>query len=404
MSDNDLSVLIIDFEQSLCESGQFMERITINPNLIRWAMDRSGLTVQDLQGKFPRIEAWISGELFPTMRQLEAFAARTRTALGLLFLNQPPEDILPIPDFRTVADSELQRPSPDLLETVHSMQRRQDWMHQFLADEGKETLPYIGSATITDNPVEVAKSIRKRLDLADGWAQQEGTWSGALRSLRLAVEEKADVMIVINGVVGNNTHRKLEVDEFRGFVLVDVLAPLIFINNNDAKAAQMFTMAHELAHLWLGREGVFNFEDMLPADNEVERFCNTVAAEFLVPSQGLSNSWLDAKANDEPFQYLARQFKVSPLVAARRALDLKLIDRDSFFAFYEEYQQDMRRQQGNRGGGGNFWNNQNVRIGDYFGSAVVQATKEGRLLYRDAYQLTGLHGKTFDHYAAQLGY
>jgi Zn-dependent peptidase ImmA (M78 family) len=381
-----------------------MERITVNPNLIRWAIDRSGLTVQDLQEKFPKIEDWISGELFPTMRQLEGFAVKTRTALGLLFLNQPPEDVLPIPDFRTVADAELRRPSPDLLETVHSMQRRQEWMRQFLAEEGSDALPFIGNTTLNDDPLQVARGIRNKLELGDGWAGKERTWSSALRLLRLAVEDKANTMVVINGIVGNNTHRKLDVEEFRGFVLVDDLAPLIFVNNNDAKAAQMFTIAHELAHLWLGREGVFNFENMQPMDNEVEQFCNKVAAEFLVPSQELSECWQDASSNNDPFKSIARQFKVSPLVAARRSLDLNLIDKAGFFAFYEEYQSDERRLKVNHKGRGNFWNNQNVRIGDYFGSAVVQATKEGRLLYRDAYQLTGLHGKTFDHYAAQLGY
>ncbi len=380
-----------------------MERIAVNPTLIRWAIERSGLSVQDLQGKFPKIEAWASGEVFPTMRQLETFAARTRTALGYFFLKQPPEDSLPIPDFRTVDDSELRRPSPDLLETVHTMQRRQEWMHQFLAEEGQASLAHIASASLQDDPLTIATHIRETLELAEGWAHREGTWGSALRSLRLATEEKAGVMVVINGVVGNNSYRKLDVHEFRGFVLIDDLAPLIFINNDDAKAAQMFTMAHELAHLWLGREGVFNFEDMQPADNDVERFCNTVAAEFLIPSQELRDCWQDAKSENEPFQYLARRFKVSPLVAARRALDLGLISRNGFFSFYEEYQTDERRLRTSRKGGGNFWNNQNVRVGDYFGSAVVQATKEGRLLYRDAYQLTGLHGRTFDHYAAQLG-
>jgi len=381
-----------------------MERIAVNPKLILWAIDRSGLTVQDLQIKFPKIEGWISEEIRPTMRQLEDLATKTRTALGYFFLKHPPKDVLPIPDFRTVDDAELHRPSPDLLETVHTMQRRQEWMHQFLAEEGQSPLPFIRSVSLKDDPPTVAAEIRETLELADGWAHKERTWSDALRSLRLAIEEKAGTIVVINGVVGNNTHRKLDVSEFRGFILVDDLAPLIFINNDDAKAAQMFTMAHELGNPWLGREGVFNFDDMQPANNEVERFCNTVAAEFLVSSQELRDCWQNAQSDSEPYQYLARRFKVSPLVAARRALDLKLIGKTDFFAFYEAYQNDERRRQKTRKGGGDFWNNQNVRIGDYFGSAIVQATKEGRLLYREAYQLTGLHGKTFDHYAAQLGF
>lgn len=381
-----------------------MERIAVNPTLIRWALERSGLTVRDLQNRFPKIEAWERGEVSPTMRQLETFATKTRTALGYFFLKQPPKDELPIPDFRTLGDAELHRPSPDLLETVHAMQRRQEWMHHFLIEEGGSRLPFIGSVSLGSKPLAIATSIRDILGLAEGWARKESSWSDALRSLRVTTEEQAGVMVVINGVVGNNTHRKLDVHEFRGFVLVDDLAPLIFINNADAKAAQMFTLAHELAHLWLGQEGVFGFENMQPADNAIERFCDSVAAEFLIPSQELAECWQDTSNYHEPFQYLARRFKVSPLVAARRALDLRFIKRKEFFLFYEAYQKDERRIKRNRAGGGDFWNNQNVRVGELFGSAVVQATKEGRLLFREAYQLTGLHGKTFDKYAARLGF
>ena len=216
--------------------------------------------------------------------------------------------------------------------------------------------------------------------------------------------EGAGILIVVNGVVGNNVHRKLKPDEFRGFVLCDAHAPLVFINGADFRAAQMFTLAHELAHVWSGQDGVSNYEALQPPRDRVERWCNAVAAEFLIPARELSQCWGSAQGAEEPYQYLAGRFKVSTVVAARRVLDLGLATREDFFDFWRSYQEDERRRRARASTGGNFWNTQNVRIGQRFGAAVVRAAREGRLLYREAYQLTGLYGRTFDRFAETLGF
>jgi Zn-dependent peptidase ImmA (M78 family) len=323
--------------------------------------------------------------------------------LGYFFLPAPPEDILPIPDFRTVRDAAVTRPSPDLLETVEAMQQRQVWMREFLIEERESELGFVNSTSLQANPSDVAAAMRHVLGVDDGWAGLESSWSGALVQLRRRAEAKG-VLIVVNGVVGNNPHRKLRVSEFRGFALCDGYAPLVFINGTDGKAAQMFTLVHELAHLWIGRGGVSNFENLQPTETDVELFCNKVAAEFLIPEVELRAIWSDAETTDDPYGYLAGRFKVSPLVVARRALDLRLIDRGHFFSFYNHYLEESRlRGERAEAAGGNFWNTQNVRIGDRFGAAVVRAAKEGRLLFRDAYRLTGLSGTTFDRYAELLG-
>jgi Zn-dependent peptidase ImmA (M78 family) len=216
--------------------------------------------------------------------------------------------------------------------------------------------------------------------------------------------EAAGVLITINGVVGNNVYRKLSADEFRGFALVDSHAPLVFINGTDFKGAQMFTFIHELAHIWLGQEGVSNFDALHPAPAQIELWCNAVAAEFLVPAREVREAWPAAQRMEEPYQYLAGRFKVSTIVAARRVLDLGLATRDEFMSFYRFYRDDERRKAARSATGGNFWANQNVRVGQRFGSAVVVAAREGRLLYREAYQLTGLSGSTFDRFAETLGF
>ncbi len=379
-----------------------MGKVAVKSDLISWARERSGVTSRALLKRFPKFRQWERGEAQPTLRQLEALAKTTSTPLGYFFLSEPPEDRLPIPDFRTLPGAQPRRPSPNLLETIQTMQQRQGWMRDFLIEQGQEPFAFVGSVRMQDDPDEVAAKIRDALHLPNDWARREPTWTEALRTLREAAEG-AGILVVINGVVGNNNRRKLDRDEFQGLVLSDEYAPLIFINGADFKAAQMFTLAHELAHLWLGRGGVFNFEEMQPANNEVELFCNRAAAEFLVPAAELRAVWREAQADEEPFQFLARHFKVSPIVAARRALDLQLLSRREFFDFYREYQADERRQR-RTSSGGDFYATQGARIGERFANAVIRAVKEGRLLYRDAYRLTGLHGKTFDRYAVLLGF
>jgi Zn-dependent peptidase ImmA (M78 family)/transcriptional regulator with XRE-family HTH domain len=378
----------------------------LQPSLLVWARQRAGLDQDSLARKMGvKIESVLGWEANGRLRmtQVEKLAHVTYTPVGYLYLDSPPMERLPIPDFRTVGDALVRRPSPDLLETVETMQRRQAWMRDYLIEEGHAPLDFVGRYRIDTPAPAIAADMRVALSLAGGWAESVGTWTEALAQLRQRIETLG-VLIVINGVVGNNTRRKLSTQEFRGFALCDAHAPFIFINGSDAKSAQMFTLAHELAHLWLGQDGVSNLADLQPGSMDVERHCNAVAAEFLIPATELRAIWPQAATHPEPFKHLARRFKVSPIVAARRALDLGLVSREAFFSFHEHYLTEERRRESEREGGGNFWNTQNVRIGQRFGSAVVRAAKEGRLLYRDAYRLTGLSGTTFDRYVETLGF
>ncbi|WP_295881617.1 ImmA/IrrE family metallo-endopeptidase [uncultured Thiohalocapsa sp.] len=348
-----------------------------------------------------RVETWErTGQL--RYRQAERLAKVTRTPFGFLFLPEPPEEPLGIPDFRTVTDAPLAQPSPELIDTVQQMQRRQVWMRDYLMEEGAPPLPFVGSTTLEDPPERIAAGMREVLALRDGWAALAPNWSEALRRFRQRLEA-AGILVFVNGIVGNNTHRPLSVQEFRGFALSDAYAPLIFINGADAKAAQLFTMAHEAAHLWLGAGGVSNLVLLEPAPDPLERLCNAAAAELLVPAELLRSVWPQAQGSAEPYQFLARHFKVSPIVAARRAQDLALISRPEFLQFYQAYEADERRNKARKAGGGDFWNTQNVRLGGRFGAAVARATKEGRLLYREAYRLTGLRGATFEKFAKSVG-
>ena len=380
------------------------ESLLLQPDVLRWARERAELTDNALADKVnlkvERVLEWENSGLI-SIAWAERLADATHTPLGYLFLTFPPDEPLPIRDFRTRTNESPAQPSPNLLETVYAMQRRQDWMREELIDIGAEPLNFVGAHYPNGNYVAVADSMRRSLLFDADWAASSPTWSDALSRLRNHAEN-AGILVVFNGVVGNNTSRKLDPNEFQGFALLDEYAPLIFVNNADFKAAQMFTLAHELAHLFIGEEGLSVFESLLPPEHDVEQICDKIAAEFLVPEADLRVFWQRAVASSEPYQQIARHFKVSRIVAARRALDLDLINRDAFFDFYNEH-----KSQGNRSrqaeDSGNFWNTQRWRIGRRFAETVIRAVRAGRLPYREAYALTGLTGHTFANMPEKMG-
>lgn len=378
-------------------------RVDVKPELLKWACKRVGRSVEELAQlqTFRKLPFWISGKIQPTFKQLEKFAQATYTPFGYFFLPKPPEESVPIPDLRTVGNKYLGSPSPDLLDTIYAMQRRQAWLRETLIECEAEPLDFVGSARAMDDAEAVGREMRRIIGLEDGWAAKVRTWQEAVSELRRAIEQLG-VMAVINGVVGNNTHRKLEVEEFRGFTLCDEYAPLIFVNGADAKSAQMFTLVHELAHVWLGESALTDIGLISRPSQEVESWCDQAAAEFLVPAQELKACWRNVRHDKEPFMTLSRHFKISPIVAGRRAMDLRLVDREMFFVFYQDY--ITRDREGSSStGGGDFYKNQNTRVGELFASQVVFAAKAGLLSFKEAYDLAGLRGGAFQEYARRLG-
>ena len=381
-----------------------MNRIAVSPKVLRWARERAGLAVTDLEAKFPRLSEWEAGTAQPTLKQLEQFAKATRVPFGFLFLPEPPEMPLPFADFRTMDSRRREGISPELIDTIHLMQRRQAWLREERIEAEAEPLDFVGAAALDDDPMAIAGEMRRVVGLDDGWAQRVPTWTAAIGELRNMIEALG-VMAVVNGVVGNSTRRKLDVKEFRGFALSDPYAPLIFVNGADAKSAQMFTLAHELAHLWLGNvgEGLSGFQGLQPGGGRIERFCDQAAAEFLVPEAEIRPAWRDVQHADRPFETLARRFKVSPVVVGRRAMDLSLVAREEFFSFYREHTEREFQKKRRGESGGDFYNNQNTRIGRLFATQLIRAAKEGRVGFKEAYDLTGLKGGTFQEYARKLG-
>lgn len=365
--------------------------VTVRPELLEWARERASLTLPELAQKVGSaakpapVEEWEkTGEL--PLNQLEVLAAKTHVPLGCLFLETPPEEQLPLPDFRTVDGGGVKRPSPELIDTIYACMRRQEWYREYLEDAGADGLDFLGRFTPESDPVEVAADMSTVI----GWTPEERAAEPQLQLVLgrfAAAIEQAGILVMRNGVVGNNTHRPLNPDEFRGFALFDPIAPLIFVNAADAAVAQIFTLAHELAHIWVGQSALDDLTIL--TDQPVERFCNRVAAEVLVPKAEFASEWTGLDQNGEELQRLSRRFRVSRFFLLIRAFEAGFIDRADFEKHYQA-ERDRPFRANTESRGGNFYFTQRSRLGRRFAQAVIRSARSGQTLMRDAYDLLGV--------------
>lgn len=380
-----------------------MTTIAASVTVLRWAAQRARLDDDDLAARFPKWSLWLSGDAQPTFKQLEDFARVTHTAFGYFFLPQPPALALPVPDFRTLRDEALAEPSSDLLDTLYLCQQRQEWYRDHARVHGLPALPFVSSASIHDAPEVVAQNLRETLGMTTEARRQFPTWTDALRQM-IAKAEDAGMMVMVSSVVGSNSHRKLDVSEFRGFALTDDLAPLVFLNGADSKAAQMFTLAHELAHVWLGATGVSDTQAGEVPEQQTERWCNRVAAELLMPIGELRATHQRNVPIPDEIQRLAREFKVSTLVALRRLFDAGFITRASLWQHYREEQERLRTLRERSSTGGDFYRSLGARTSKRFARAIVASTLEGLTSFPDAFRMLGMRKTaTFYEAARELG-
>lgn len=361
-----------------------------NGNIIRWAIERAGFDLQTYIAGNPKIEKWLQGQKAPTLKQLESFSKKVHVPLGYLFLEEPPQESLDFPFFRT-GKNPSRNVSLNTYEMVQTLQERQEWLSGYMKDNDYTPLSFVGRFADNQAYTEIVDDIRNTLGLAPDWASVHRTWEDALRDLSIRIEE-AGIITTFSGYVGYNNNRPIDVDECRGFVLVDEYCPFLFVNTNDAKSAQMFTILHELAHIWIGQSAGFSNDHLLPADDGLEKLCDLVAAEFLVPERLLEEQMAGSSPS---IPMLSRRFKVSPIVIGRRMLDLGYMEKEEFFDFYYTRMRWAKKQIDDQEGRGNFYTTALRRSSPRFTSFVNIATRENALSYRDAYHLMGLKGSTY---------
>lgn len=360
-------------------------RIDIHPDMLVWAYERAGFNRSDAISVFPSLERWLEGRSQPTLKQIEKFAAKFYVPFGYLMLDSPPEEDSIIPMFRRVNQNSLG--SLNVIDAIHQIAYRQEWLSDYLSDNGYSPLAFVSSIKKMDVD-SVVQRIRDLLDTPESWVLQYNSPDDLVRALSSKIEDLR-VSVSFNGVVGNNTHRIISVEDCRGFSLVDRYAPFIFVNNSDAKRAQYFTLIHEFAHILIGYGSSYGLDSVTDHSELNERFCDEVAARFLVPSSFLNQYWKGLSELDE----ILRKTKASRMVIARRALAQNLISQDNFREFCNSLGQE--RTSSHSRNGGNFYPTAQKRLGSVFSTHVANAVRSGQLLFGEAYRLTGLHGNTF---------
>jgi len=376
-------------------------RVPVNSNLINWACERSGKSKSQLISLFPKLDDWKTQIAHPTLKQLEKFAKSTRTPIGYFFLEKPPIQEIAIPDLRTVRNKKLINPSPNLTEIIGLCVRRQEWYRAYAIATGEPQIDFASSVSVTANIEETATAITKAVGFDLSLRNQVKTWADALRLFVESIEQSG-VLVMTSGVVGNDNTRKLNPDEFRGFALVDSYAPLIFVNGSDYKTAQIFTLAHELAHIWLGLSGISNFNINGSSQIDEEVWCNKVAAEILVPLKDLEQQISSSSSLDKLKVSLTKRYKVSTAVVLRRLFDVGFLSKSEFEAAFQE---DLAKFiSAKKSSGGNFFATVPARASKRFSKAIISSTLEGKTLFREAYSLLGLSKrKTFTELAKTLG-
>jgi Zn-dependent peptidase ImmA (M78 family) len=385
-----------------------MVEVPINPEVLRWAMDRAGLSVEQLTKNFvdaAKIRSWENRTALPTLAQAEELANKLRIPLPILLLDEPPIIELPIPDLRTVDALSSGKPSPEFVDTVNDAVVRQNWYREYVLTTDARPLPFVGQFNPTDNILAVARSIRTVLQLDERLRLHCRSWQEFLTKF-VQRADAVGIIVMRNSVVRHDNTRKLLVDEFRGFAISDAYAPLVFVNSRDAKAAQIFTLAHEFAHIWLGATGVSN-PDPRKRHGEfrasLERTCNEIAAEVLVPQDSFLRMWSSDKTTDANVKQVAAHYRVSSIVVLRRANDLEKIGAEEFkrkitaeyarFRAMEEKEQEKEQERT-----GNFWNLFTMRNGQRFTDAVANAARQEAIPFIYASNLLGVKAATLESY------
>lgn len=375
-----------------------MSTALVNPEILSWSRHRAGLTEMDIARKLPtkteKVEEWEAGLAHPTFKQAQRWAEIAHIPFGFLFLRQPPAEALPIPDLRTLEGSRPQEPSLNLLDTIRDVLRKQDWFIEYLEEQHSEPLPFVGRYTAKSPVAEVVADIRHTLRVPVESSRL--TYDEYMRAL-VDAAESAGILVMRSGMALGNTHRKLDVTEFRGFAISHKLAPVVFINSADAPSARLFTLVHELAHIWIGSSGISDASTV--SHRQEERFCNAVAGEFLVPQASFNAHWNSTIPWESNLAPLAALFHVSPLVIGRRALDLGYITNEDYSAYYRRALKEFQEK---GGGGGDYYRVVTIKNSPRLSQAVLAEARSGRLLLRDAGKLLGVQPAKLKTYASKL--
>jgi len=361
-----------------------VEPLTLSRDVLDWASQRAGMTLEAFAKAIAKRETdqdrIVGGRL--TASQAAKLAKKAKVPFGYLFLQTPPELVRPsIPDLRQVQGAVPL--SDDFYEVLEDVLGKQEWYADFLNEHGAQPLDFVGRfqrATLRDVP-KIVSDIRTTIQGTDRDRSGSTDADDYFRRLSTKIEAQG-VLVIKTSFVKSATRRGLSEKEFRGFALAHPTAPFVFVNGRDAETAAVFTLLHELAHIWLGASGVSDVA--ITPTHGAERICNAVAGEYLVPAVDFRDKW----SGPADLERLSRFYRVSRLVIARRALDMSFVDQ----AFYDEIARTSKVSK--RTGAPSGLVTIPGRNSKRFTKTVVSEAMSGNTLLRDAAALLNVRPDT----------
>ena len=351
-----------------------------------------------------QLNAWKTGEKQPTLKQLEAMSRKTRIPFGYFLLQTPPDEDIALAEYRTIGSKKSQKPSRELIDILDQMTAIQDWMREELKREQSDATSFVGSCSLHDSTGEIARRIRDDLALKTNWYRGGKNAEDNFNRLRNTLVQHG-LLVFTGGKVGANTHRPLDVNEFRAFTLIDTHAPLIFINTTDTANGRLFSLLHETVHVWLGKNSLFNNPEW--SDERVsllEQKCNAVAAELLVPAADFSEVWDSSIPVEDMIGQAARHFRCSEAVILRRAYTTKKIPRNLYtrmLAFQKEQWEQTKAHK--KKSGGDFYKTLLSNLDHRFLAALERSVIQGNTQDTDAYRLTATNRRTYRGALERMG-
>ncbi len=352
----------------------------ITPSVLEWAIKRAGVSAESIHKK---AEQWVSGKARPTFKQAVDIAKTLQIPFGYLWLKEPPKEKEIIPDLRTIGNTSNPEHSLELKTLISNTKFKQEWFKEYVIENSIHIDRVVGKFSIDSSSDDIALDIIKKLE-ADTVIAKNRKKEDVLKHF-IKKAEKLNILVMKNKSLGA-TKKSLNLSEFRGFAIYDDIAPLVFINSNDSKAAQIFTLIHELAHLWIGQSGISD----LKQENAtmVELKCNEVAAKVLMPEQEIRNMF--KKSDIDGLSNMADFFSVSTLAILNRIRALGLIPYDVYTNLYSEEMNKFDEI--------NIYSNKEkgfappqklvrARNGDLFAFAVVDAVLNNKESYTNAVRL-----------------
>ena len=393
----------------------------VNPAILVWARQAAGLTLEEAARKnqslrdtrsasaADKLNALEYGMNEPSRPVLVEMARVYRRPLLTFYLSEPPEKGDRGADFRTLPAEHSDADDALLDALVRDIRARQSMARAVLEDmEEAEQLGFIGSRRMEDGPAVVLEALRGLLDMELTAYRRQRNVTAAFKLLRESAE-KAGVFVLLKGNLGTHHTDIVDTDIFRGFAIADNIAPFVIINHHDARSSWSFTLLHELTHLILGQTGISGAR----AENDIERFCDDIASEYLLPKEGSKSLAFSDNTNFEEIVEWINQFsnesKISRTMVAYKAWRGGGIDREMFnrlrSAFREQWlrEREERREQARRRertGGVNPYVTRRYQLGQSLVNLVRRAMSSGELTTSKAAKLLGVKpgqvGSLFD--------